>query len=1183
MKSVGKRGLELAYAYAISGHMCFDLKNYGDALEYYTASETELNLGPDMGEDEFSLYFEVLWRKGAVWYALQDYEAFEINRLQLLDIVGKREGQSGRYAALLLTLGEMYLASDKDEEASKCYMSLLDILEAQYASDSEIKRNELYRSILGTLSDVCGNLGMADESVAYTNMQIDAMLFAGDTLSEEYMLALERKYLYHSSRYQYADVKDLLAPLSGLYLQYYGYESDKYGIFLGQVSEAYILIFDYDSAFVYGEKYREWVCAIKGLGSIYSAFANYNMAVVYYKTGNSDSSWSELRRGLEILENVEDSPVKRRTSALFYGFAGTLLMETDPSRAAQCITQAIEIKRQVDSLDESAFANLKMNLGGCYIEAGQYEKALSVFQDVARLYASEDRKSVQYLSLQHNIGLCQIELGKWAEGAATLEKAADAVECYYGTENELYMDILNSQSIYYSRIFDYANAIKVSEQAAEIAKNIFGLDDINYGKFLLNLGLFYQHVKAYRKAENVLLEAVSVVEKALGSNHVYNAYIFHNLGNLYFEEHRQEEGIAAFGKSMDILLECNREKSFEMFFLMLDYGRNLILLDNPMAATFLKIAKRLGEELELAGHPAAYLQLMAYCLGSSLLYGPMGDNLVENTVQSISLQYRNNISLLTASERQQYWTIIQNLKSLLFSQEKTRQNMAALYDYLLLSKGLLLGTSISFESLLASISEVGVLSAFGDLKSMRTAINRELSRPVGDHTQNVDSLLSLANILERELIFKTKAYGDYSSYILLDFADVSAALEKHEVAVEFVNYIDFSSEGEMVYAAMLTRHGWNTPKFIRLCKGTELEKLISQRPKMLYSAGYVATELYNVVWKPLAKYVKKGDVVYFSPSGMLYKLAIESICNDKGQRLDELYEMKRSSSTRDIVMDEGNSFEFSSAVLYGGIVYDRNEEEGVSSTGVFSGGDSLSGQRAGWEYLPGTKAEVESIGCLLDESKIDFKIYEGERADEESFGMLSGEEIDVLHIATHGFFVSEEMVRHSDFYMNNTSLGGIYRNLGLEFPDSPYALDSLHLEEVAMLRSGLILAGGNRAWKGAAVPVGMEDGVLTASEISLMDFRETNMVILSACETGLGEISDEGVWGLQRAFKKAGVKTVVMSLWKVDDRATSLMMTEFYRNLLAGELKREAFQNAQSVVREKYEDPFYWAAFIMLD
>jgi CHAT domain-containing protein len=133
----------------------------------------------------------------------------------------------------------------------------------------------------------------------------------------------------------------------------------------------------------------------------------------------------------------------------------------------------------------------------------------------------------------------------------------------------------------------------------------------------------------------------------------------------------------------------------------------------------------------------------------------------------------------------------------------------------------------------------------------------------------------------------------------------------------------------------------------------------------------------------------------------------------------------------------------------------------------------------------------------------------------------------------------------------------------------------------------LILAGAQKAWLGEPIPDNVEDGVLLAEEIATMDLTGTDLVVLSACETGLGEITSEGVFGLQRAFKKAGVQTLIMSLWKVDDNATSLFMRTFYKQWLGGKSKHAAFLDAQAAVREckesDYSNPYYWASFIMLD
>ena len=141
-------------------------------------------------------------------------------------------------------------------------------------------------------------------------------------------------------------------------------------------------------------------------------------------------------------------------------------------------------------------------------------------------------------------------------------------------------------------------------------------------------------------------------------------------------------------------------------------------------------------------------------------------------------------------------------------------------------------------------------------------------------------------------------------------------------------------------------------------------------------------------------------------------------------------------------------------------------------------------------------------------------------------------------------------------------------------------------EDRSLSCSGLLFAGANSALdprRTKEIPQGADDGVLTAKEISRLDFRGLDLVVLSACQTGLGEITGEGVFGLQRGFKKAGAQTIVMSLWKVSDESTQLLMIEFFKNLTAGQSKRAAFAAAQKTVRQKYPNPLHWAAFVMVD
>ena len=217
-------------------------------------------------------------------------------------------------------------------------------------------------------------------------------------------------------------------------------------------------------------------------------------------------------------------------------------------------------------------------------------------------------------------------------------------------------------------------------------------------------------------------------------------------------------------------------------------------------------------------------------------------------------------------------------------------------------------------------------------------------------------------------------------------------------------------------------------------------------------------------------------------------------------------------------------------------------------------------------YLSGTKAESDSVANLLRSAKYSVVAYNDSIATEDSFKNLSGSGLSILHIGTHGFYFSEDEMR----------------NIGLNL-----LIDSeINAEDRSLSCSGLLLAGANAAFipeQRQSIPEGVGDGILTAKEISRLDFKGLDLVVLSACQSGLGEVTGEGVFGLQRGFKKAGAHTLVMSLWNVSDEATQLLMTEFFKNFTLGMTKREAFVAAQKVVRKQYPHPGMWAAFVMVD
>ena len=231
-------------------------------------------------------------------------------------------------------------------------------------------------------------------------------------------------------------------------------------------------------------------------------------------------------------------------------------------------------------------------------------------------------------------------------------------------------------------------------------------------------------------------------------------------------------------------------------------------------------------------------------------------------------------------------------------------------------------------------------------------------------------------------------------------------------------------------------------------------------------------------------------------------------------------------------------------------------------------------------YLPGTLKEVNNINEVLGEAdKSDVLLYRGDEGTESSFKDISNKDCSVIHIATHGFFYKQDDTQKA------IDTDHLFRDLNLHFiSDDIQVID----EDKMLTRSGLIFAGADNTINNVTIPQGVDDGILYADEISNLNLGNVNLVVLSACQSGLGNIaSSEGVFGLQRGFKLAGVHSIIMSLWKVDDNATQILMTEFYKNIVAGKSYQEAFAEAQNTLRleedGKYDSPQYWAAFILLD
>ena len=448
---------------------------------------------------------------------------------------------------------------------------------------------------------------------------------------------------------------------------------------------------------------------------------------------------------------------------------------------------------------------------------------------------------------------------------------------------------------------------------------------------------------------------------------------------------------------------------------------------------------------------------------------------------------------------------------------------------------------------------------------------------------NSDSL----DYVEHDLM---KQYSYHSEFLknspISTWKDVQNSLKKNDIAIEFTLAAKNDIKDYFVLSAIILKKEMNVPKIVELCPEYKIKDLLREtRQHSGYSTSYdtfglEGNDLYNMIWKPLESELKGIKTIYFAPYSVINSINIESLRRDeKSVCLFERYDMIRVSSTEEIC--NHNKITNTNAVIYGDLDYDHSLGGRFNNYNKTSTSDDnyneLRSYRKEWDPLYNTKQEVEGISSLLSNANLEVEVFTKENGSEESFKSLSSIPTSIIHLATHGYYFNNEDAIQINYF-------GV---------DEQYHYIS------SGIRSGIVFSGANISWKGKDNGA-IEDGILTADEIMGMDLSSTDLLVLSACQTALGDTERDDIYGIQRSFKIAGVNTIIMSLWEVDDEATSLMMQSFYNYYVASKNKREAFKAAQLEVRSFYEDraktqsnsipknkrynsAFYWAPFIMLD
>ena len=1073
--------------------------------------------------------------------------------------------------------------------------------------------NESFESSisLNNLSTYYSDLGKYKKAIELATAAISIQERTIARTSPDYTASLNNLAGYYFLKGNYAEAIRLATEILNLDEIIFGNEHPNYAITLSNLATYKSAIGEYSEALEL-EKNASIIYE-KTLGKDHLTYARSLSSIANYNSilGNYKEAISLNTEALKIYEKTLGK--EHPTYALSINSLAELQVHIgNYPMATKLFTQALETAKKSLGPNHSAYATILHNMATCISILGDDRKAITLEKEALSIREKAlGKESNAYSVSLHSLAVLNSSTGNYVEAIKYETESLNIIKKTLGKNHKSYSTGSSCLASYYSALGNYEEAIKLDSEALYTIEQTFGKNHPDYANILSNLANDYYYYGNYVEASRLGHEALNIREKVLGTQHPDYAEALSN--------------VSMFNISLGNLAEAKRQimeasKIFQITFGQESHNYSIMLhklaLCNALQHNFSESIRLEKEVLKIfaktigKNHPDYRLALndLTFYYFNSKDYINTAQQAILTTEECNKIVF-STFTDLTSHERTLFWNKYSNWYNYylpMFSYYISEPELSvATYNGALLAKELLLNADREMSQLILESNDKAFIQEYRDLQFNKTILYKMLQKPKKEHITDIDSIHRIVRKQEKELITKSKVYGDYTRNLQITWKEVQKKLNKEDIAIEFLAFP--AGKDSIIYAALILRPETTSPKMIPLFERKQLSNINKKD-------FYTTPTLSQLIWKPLEKELKGIKNVYFAPARQLHNIAIEHLPSSDSTFIAEQINFYRLSSTRQLVMIKDKSH-IKEAVLYGGLKYDADTTALVVENKKYTDiprdlniqhtfyPDSLN-LRDGAKYLPATKIEAEQIKQALENTRLQPALYMDLRGTEESFKALSGKNISMLHIATHGFYWTETEARQTkdlDFLMMGDNN------------------QSRYVEDKALTRSGLLLSGANIALKGNPLPEGLEDGILTAKELAGLDLRGLDLVVLSACQTGLGEITGDGVFGLQRGFKKAGANTLLMSLWKVDDNATQLLMTQFYKNLLAGKSKFESLREAQKYVRDyeveiettpdkrwqsearqkekqskkpmpkefkkikKYKDPFYWAAFILLD
>jgi CHAT domain-containing protein/lipopolysaccharide biosynthesis regulator YciM len=1201
-KEIEPYKLNMAYAESLSKKADFYYRsnNFDEAIKII---EEKLNIIEELtGKD--NIEYAIGQVELAVYFANNgNHErAIELSLDALSKIEIKDSNKSHMYAFVADKLAIYYYIRE-DYKSSLIYMQkALTIYKELYGTD-----NENYISSKMNLANIYSKLSKVDDALSIQIEILDYWKNKGDSL--KYAQTLHDISLTYGAIGNYSKAIELCNESNAIIEKELG-ENDMFYIeSLKTLADFYIEHGDYEKAI---EKSEKQLCLYEkyyGYKSIEFVTALSNQAFYYVKSGNYKKAIENETKALSIqLEyGIVDS----------LAYAKNLLGLATYNRELGFIDLALDFgERSIRILQNFpqtiAYRSALSNMSSCYLLLGKYDKALELSERVLGLLHN-NKESSEYYGWLSNLANCYYVMGSYDDAIQIYEEVLENQCRLLGEKNIDYASTLENLAHCYRGKEDLQTALKYQRKCIEIQKGTIGVDNIKYALSVLNFGyllrcagediqslkyqeealmmlkkdtanniryadaleqifwgyIFLEPQRALdiAKTENTILNRNN---KQITKNHIRSLrhllYAYIELGN-YREAHNiidsefdSPEVLAFFEKDIKELVDFRNLKS-QLYTAEKKYEEAIAIEKEAIS-----MCKRNGCSFSEYESILNNLLLNYYYLGD---YNEAGQLLKdEHVFENLRNEVYFNINSLSSKYRYSYWNKFKDIFSVTLPSISLATNDSALisqtYDNsALFAKGILLRENIYIANAVQKSTDSNLKNIFKHYQNNLAILNK------GDiDLIESDSLSEIIMNQEDEIIQRIKLENQDVT-LFPSWKDIQKCLKEDEIAVEFLS-VKIEGKYKEGYIALTLKKDYRNPHMIPLCSRIEIDSVLSGNGKN--------HDLFELIWKPITDELKNVNRIFFSPSGILHNIGLEYLADDENFLFNK-YDIYRLSSTQELLKSIPAK-KHECVVLYGGLDYNCHpnsmnkiqNRKGDSLNEIRGQFRDLILSRGNFDPLYGSGLEIKEIARIVKDKNIDCKLFEGSDGTEESFKSLNNS-IDILHIATHGIYLcAEEKERVLE------------RNFNFVLPENK---EHLLTEDVALTRSFLVMSGGDMLPSRYDVPKGTEDGILTAQEISRLNLSGLDLVVLSSCQSGLGDISYDGVLGLQRGFKKAGANTIIMSLDKVDDDATRILMVEFYKNLMSGKSKHQSLKNAQKYLREvendKYDDPKYWASFIMLD